>query len=62
MDLNLFKLYKSQPYNLIVYMLYMTCTKFEVIWPHRLQDHNALKLKMNAEIFPKTHLEVKFDF
>jgi len=40
----------------------MTCTKFEVIWPDRLQDHNVLVLNMDAEIFPKTHLEVKFDF
>jgi len=40
----------------------MVWKKFGVIWLHRLEDYNVLVLKKDAEIFLKTHLEVKFDF
>lgn len=53
---------KSQPYNLVVCIFRMMYMEFGAIWLHRLEDHNALVLKKDAEIFFKLHLELKFDF
>jgi len=62
LSLNVTMVRKSQPYNLVLCVLQMTPNKFRVIWPHRLQDFNALVLKKDVEKFLETHLEVKFDF
>ena len=49
-DGNEYKLFRSQPYNLVVDLLYVMWTKIWVMKPHRLRDHNVIVLKTDYKI------------